>query len=985
MGILITGILCIVLSIGFYFIDKYTKFNKLPYIVRQTILGIVFGIVASLASALSIYDVNILKVATPPNVRDSAPIVAGLVFGGPAGIIAGLIGGIFRLFVGGSATRIACTVATIFSGIVAALLRKFMFENKRPTLFYGVGIAIVCEVFHMLIIFMTSRTDTSQAFELVKSLTFPMIICNALIVGLILFIIKLINKEKIFSGKEKHIDNIFRKWLLLFILLGYVITSSYTFVLQTSIAEKQTTNSINITIEDIKNEIKDYSEETLLKLTTEIKNVYVEKADKLGGGNKKNYLEVVEILNSLKEEYDVSEINIISTSGIIFASTKPHYIGYDMKTVDSSDQSISQSNNFFSKFARQDYYVQEYMPISFNNNIYQKYAGVRIEYDDISLVREDEHIIQVGIGEVRYMKHLTEAVERSTKNRHIGVQDPLTNEVNNLGFITVCTPELKIISNDEHTNKKLDIFGIIINEVSKDGNLYKADVVINDDNETVKYYYSFIQNEGFENFYVIGAIPVSEAMHSRDSALYISTFMQIIIFVILFLIVYFLIKKLIIDNLQKINGKLEEITSGNLDIVVDVKTNEEFARLSNDINSTVDTLKNYIAEAAARIDKELEYAKAIQLSALPRNFPAFPNQDNFDIFATMIAAKEVGGDFYDYYMIDEDHVAFLVADVSGKGIPAAMFMMTSKTIIKDLAETKIDVNEVFTKANEKLCENNESGMFVTAWMGILNLKTGELKYANAGHNPPVIMHNNGEYEFLKSRPGFVLAGMEGIRYRVGEMTLSRGDKIFLYTDGVTEATNLQEELYGENRLLTFMNNNKDINPNNLLRELKNDIDEFVGEAPQFDDITMLLFTYNKINEETMTEKIFKAEDSDLPNVISFIEEELEKVSCPMKFVMGMTVAIEEVFVNVAHYAYPNGEGNVKFQFIFDEISKEITIKMYDQGLPFDPLKKPDPDITLSAEDRQIGGLGIFITKKTMDEVSYEYKDNQNILTMKKKI
>ena len=450
----------------------------------------------------------------------------------------------------------------------------------------------------------------------------------------------------------------------------------------------------------------------------------------------------------------------------------------------------------------------------------------------------------------------------------------------------------------------------------------------------------------------------------------------------LFINVYFLIKKIVVENLHKVNSSLSEITNGNLDVVVDVRENEEFDSLSNDINSTVDTLKRYITEAEARIDEELKIAKLIQYSSLPGRIM---ENESLDIDAEMFTAKEVGGDFYDYYMIDEDHVAFLVADVSGKGIPAAMFMMTSKTIIKDLAETKIDVNEVFTKANEKLCENNESGMFVTAWMGILNLKTGELKYANAGHNPPVIMHNNGEYEFLKSRPGFVLAGMEGIRYRVGEMTLSRGDKIFLYTDGVTEATNLQEELYGENRLLTFMNNNKDINPNNLLRELKNDIDEFVGEAPQFDDITMLLFTYNKINEETMTEKIFKAEDSDLPNVISFIEEELEKVSCPMKFVMGMTVAIEEVFVNVAHYAYPNGEGNVKFQFIFDEISKEITIKMYDQGLPFDPLKKPDPDITLSAEDRQIGGLGIFITKKTMDEVSYEYKDNQNILTMKKKI
>ena len=267
--------------------------------------------------------------------------------------------------------------------------------------------------------------------------------------------------------------------------------------------------------------------------------------------------------------------------------------------------------------------------------------------------------------------------------------------------------------------------------------------------------------------------------------------------------------------------------------------------MSDDINSTVSTLKRYIAEAAARIDKELEYAKQIQLSALPKNFH---DGEDYSIHAQMIAAKEVGGDFYDFYKLSDTKVAFLAADVSGKGIPAAMFMMTAKTIIKNLAETGIPVNEIFTKANEKLCENNEADMFVTAWMGILDLETGKLQFANAGHNPPLLKQANGEFTYLKSRPGFVLAGMDGIRYRAGELTLSPGDRVFLYTDGVTEATNGDNQLYGEERLLDFMNRSSDKKGVTLLPALKDNIDKFVGDAPQFDDITMLIFDYKPEKE-----------------------------------------------------------------------------------------------------------------------------------------
>ena len=254
-------------------------------------------------------------------------------------------------------------------------------------------------------------------------------------------------------------------------------------------------------------------------------------------------------------------------------------------------------------------------------------------------------------------------------------------------------------------------------------------------------------------------------MFSRDIAVYVTVFMEFVVFGMLFIVVYVLIKMLVVDNMAKINRSLAKITSGNLDTVIDVRTNEEFASLSDDINSTVLTLKRYIAEAAARIDRELEFAKSIQHSAIPTVFPPYPGHSEFDIFASMDTAKEVGGDFYDFYFVGENKFGFLIADVSGKGIPAAMFMMTAKTIIKGYAESGIPVDEVFTTANAKLCESNDAGMFVTAWMGVLDITTGKVEFANAGHNPPLVRHADGTFEYLRTKPGFVLAGIEGVKYR----------------------------------------------------------------------------------------------------------------------------------------------------------------------------------------------------------------------------
>ena len=260
-------------------------------------------------------------------------------------------------------------------------------------------------------------------------------------------------------------------------------------------------------------------------------------------------------------------------------------------------------------------------------------------------------------------------------------------------------------------------------------------------------------------------------------------------------------------------------------------------KMSQDMNQYIKELTNATAEKE-RLGAELNVATQIQAEMLPRVFPPYENHKEVELFATMEPAKEVGGDFYDFYMIDDDHFALVVGDVSGKGVPAALFMVITKTLIKDTAAHEHDPAKIFEHVNNILCEGNESGLFVTCWLGILTLSTGELNFANAGHNAPLILQN-GQVKYLTTKPNLMLAGMDGIPYTTHTTTLAKGDRLFVYTDGVTEATNTQNELYGEDRLLTVIKGVNERTPHEVLDLVKNDINEFVDEAPQFDDITML--------------------------------------------------------------------------------------------------------------------------------------------------
>ena len=251
------------------------------------------------------------------------------------------------------------------------------------------------------------------------------------------------------------------------------------------------------------------------------------------------------------------------------------------------------------------------------------------------------------------------------------------------------------------------------------------------------------------------------------------------------------------------------------------------------------------SEERQRIETELDVAQRIQADMLPCIFPAFPERPEFDIYASMAPAREVGGDFYDFFMVDERHLAIVIADVSGKGVPAALFMVIGKTLIKDRTRPDTGLEEVFAQVNDLLCDSNQEGMFITAFEGVLDLVSGEFCFVNAGHEIPFVARDGEPFAPYKVKPGFVLAGMENMKYQCGSIMLSPGDKIFQYTDGVTEATNSEEELYGMVRLEEVLKMNTGKSPEELLPVVRRDIDAFVGSAPQFDDITMLCVEYRK--------------------------------------------------------------------------------------------------------------------------------------------
>ena len=792
----------IISTVLYYFYHHPITDKKINPAAGQVFYGVVFGLLAVIATE---YGVKVNGYTM--NVRDASPIIAGLIFGAPAGIIAGAIGGIERYFAAywgaGTFTQLACSISTILCGVFGAVLRKQVFEDHLAKAPYALVAGIVGEVVHMLMVFVTNLTEIQAAFSVVRACTIPMVGSVALSCFLSALLANAIKKEA--ENEAQHsartsISVLFQKRILAVVIISFFLSIGISMLIESRVSENQTKYLLSQSLEDASDNLDITLEQSMVDNARLILKV-IEVGEDFGN----------EYLRDLVEELGIAEINITDKNGVIIYSSEEKYIGFDLGSGEQSSEFLVLLHG------DTDHYVQELSPTAYDPSVYRKYVGLPTSYGGI---------IQIGYSSDQYYDVVRNSLSSLAVDKHVGTT----------GYLIVMEGDGTVVSEYDSYSIERNVNDIGLMEDLEDlpegrvllGKVYEQDC-----------YYSFIYRDGY---YLIATQTVDEADYYKDLSIYMVSFIETIVFAAIFVLIFLTVRYSIVDNVRLVNESLKKIVEGDLDEKVNVTSNREFYELSAGINATVDRLKEMIAESQERMKKELDYAAEIQQGSLPSRFPAFPSRTSFDIYAMMDPAKEVGGDFYDFYLIGEDRLAILVADVSGKGIPASLFMMKAKAIIKSYAENDIAVNDIFTNANFNLCEGNEAGLFVTAWMGIIDLKSGHVDFANAGHNLPLIRHN-GTYEYLEEKAGFVLGGMEDVCYEHQELQLDEGDEIFVYTDGLTEAQNIAQELYGDDRLKEAINSRTYASSKELCEFIKGKVDEFVGEAEQFDDLTMLHFRF----------------------------------------------------------------------------------------------------------------------------------------------
>ena len=492
------------------------------------------------------------------------------------------------------------------------------------------------------------------------------------------------------------------------------------------------------------------------------------------------------------------------------------------------------------------------------------------------------------------------------------------------------------------------------------------------------------------------------------------------------LIIILLISSRVSKPLKDLAAAAKELGEGNFDVTIpEVGGGDEISEFATAFSNMLKELKDHIEKQKdmKRIERELDLAKNIQSAMLPgKEQDENSDDDRHELAPILRPAKEVGGDFYDFFKTDNDHLCVVIGDVSGKGVPAALFMMVARIILRTMTKNLKSIVKAFNKTNYALAKRNNLNMFVTIWAGIIDLRTGHVEFASAGHNPPAIRHKDGTVEFVKSKSELVMAAMEDIVYKQQSLDLQSGDTLFLYTDGVTEATNSQDELFGNERLLETLKEGGERNTAATCEFVEKAIKNFVKETPQFDDITMLAVQFNG-SDEPVWERYEKTIDvsgqnrgelkSFVENILTpmdgakkmimqdawehyekivdvipenqdiltaFVEGILAPMEGSMKSQMQINIAIDEIYSNIVKFS-----GATKVTLIVEIRKATLTARLtfIDNGIPYDPLKQQDPDVTLSADEREVGGLGIFIVKKTMDSVCYRRNGSNNELAITK--
>ena len=527
----------------------------------------------------------------------------------------------------------------------------------------------------------------------------------------------------------------------------------------------------------------------------------------------------------------------------------------------------------------------------------------------------------------------------------------------------------------------------------------KAKKIIEDDKPIP--YFSFTDTNGVKCFMFLTKIDHTDWMMCHvvpfkqilfPASVFVSIF--VILMIIGLIIVSFVCRSAIRRGTKPITQFAEsadEIASGNLSAELPtIKTKDEMLRLHNSFETMQKSLIQQIEETKSaneekgRIESELNIARGIQMSMLPKTFPPFPDRNDVEIYGQQNPAKEVGGDLYDFYIRDEK-LFFCIGDVSGKGVPASLVMAVTRTLFRTISFKEAQPERIMFGINNAMADNNESNMFVTLFLGVLDLPTGRLRYCNAGHNSPLLIGDQ-RIGLLPCSPNVPLGVMPDWKFNQQETTIDLGTCIFLYTDGLTEAENIQHEQFTEERMIDVTQESSH-QPQQLIEQMINAVHQFVGNAEQSDDLTMLAIQYTKPQEKDMKlqRSITLPNDiEEVPQLAAFVDEVCEIVGFDMSTTMSLNLALEEAVVNVMSYAYPSGTtGNVNIEAMAND--KRLKFVISDWGTPFDPTAEKEVDTTLSAEERPIGGLGIHLVRQIMDSINYERIDGMNVLTLRKKL
>ena len=523
------------------------------------------------------------------------------------------------------------------------------------------------------------------------------------------------------------------------------------------------------------------------------------------------------------------------------------------------------------------------------------------------------------------------------------------------------------------------------NEILSSNNGYTT-VVQNNTGTMYVLFYSSIEHTGWT---LVTIMPLKVILKPVGSIIGIFGILMLIGLIIVAVICRSAIRRVTMPITQFADSA-DEIASGNLSVELPtIKTKDEMLRLHNSFATMQKSLIQQIEETRSaneekgRIESELNIARDIQMSMLPKTFPPFPDRNDIEIYGKQKPAKEVGGDLYDFYIRDEK-LFFCIGDVSGKGVPASLVMAVTRTLFRTISFKEALPERIMFGINNAMAGNNESNMFVTLFLGVLDLPTGRLRYSNAGHNAPMLIGQT--IGLLPCAANVPLGVQTDWKFSQQETTIDLNTCIFLYTDGLTEAENAANEQFMEERMIEVAKGMSH-EPQQMIEQMFNAVHQFVGNAEQSDDLTMLAIQYTKPLEKDMKLQRSITLPNDIekvPVLAEFVDEVCEIVGFDMSTTMGINLALEEAVVNVMSYAYqPGTTGNVNIEAIANETRLKFIIS--DWGTPFDPTAEKEVDTTLSAEERPIGGLGIHLVRQIMDSINYERIDGMNVLTLRKKL